>query len=513
MVSGMYRRCKRDATFASPSASPSTTDPSVDYHPRMRAPNPARLDETLAEIQELLHRHNVLTTMARRQEGAPTDRRELLEVLQQRQNLAELEKRLQSLHPADLAHILEVLPFEDRRRLWEHVSALQRGLALVELSPPARGLLIEWLDRDALAAAIATLDADDLAYLADDVPPEVLADISNNLDAGQRSWLRESITFEERSVGALMSRDAVSVRDTATAGDAIGDLRALGALPGHSDRVFVVDARHILRGAVPLTRLLVALPEAPLVTIMDVESPAFTVHDEATAAAKAFERYDLVSAAVVDDRGKLAGRLTADVILDFLREESQRQALERAGLKGEEDLFAPIRDSARNRWPWLFVNVLTAFLASRVIGVFAPAIQNLVALASLMPIVASMGGNTGNQTVALVIRGLALDQFPRGSTRHMLRKELTVGAVNGVVWGGVMGLCALGLYGNLALSGVMSLATFLNLLVAAATGVLVPLALQRVGRDPAQGASVLLTFVTDSMGFFFFLGLATAFLV
>lgn len=273
MVSGMYRRCKRDATFASPSASPSTTDPSVDYHPRMRAPNPARLDETLAEIQELLHRHNVLTTMARRQEGAPTDRRELLEVLQQRQNLAELEKRLQSLHPADLAHILEVLPFEDRRRLWEHVSALQRGLALVELSPPARGLLIEWLDRDALAAAIATLDADDLAYLADDVPPEVLADISNNLDAGQRSWLRESITFEERSVGALMSRDAVSVRDTATAGDAIGDLRALGALPGHSDRVFVVDARHILRGAVPLTRLLVALPEAPLVTIHGCRVP------------------------------------------------------------------------------------------------------------------------------------------------------------------------------------------------------------------------------------------------
>jgi magnesium transporter len=274
----------------------------------------------------------------------------------------------------------------------------------------------------------------------------------------------------------------------------------------------VLDARHVLRGAVPVTRLLVAPPDAPVTSIMDSDAPVFAVTDDARAAATAFERYDLVSAAVTDDRGKLVGRLTADVILDFLREEAQRQALERAGLQREEDLFAPVRDSARNRWPWLMVNVLTAFAASRVIGWFAPVIQNLVALATLMPVVASMGGNTGNQTVALVIRGLALGQFSSSSTRQLLRKELTVGIVNGLVWGMILALGAFILYRNLALSAVMALATLLNLLVAACAGVLVPLVLQRRGRDPAQGASVLLTFVTDSMGFFLFLGLATAFL-
>lgn len=450
--------------------------------------------------------------MARREGSALPDRRDLLEQLQQRQNLAELEKRLKFLHPADLAHILELLPLEDRRRLWEHVSDAQRGLALTEVSQPARELLITWLDRDALIASLETLDADDLAYVADDLPPDVLSEVWSRLDAGERRWLDESITFDQRSVGALMSRETVTVRDTSTAGDTIGELRARGTLPGHTDRVFVVDVRHVLRGAVPVTRLLVAPPDSPVTSIMESDAPVFALNDDARAAATAFERYDLVSAPVTDDRGKLVGRLTADVILDFLREEAQRQALERAGLQREEDLFAPVRDSARNRWPWLMVNVLTAFAASRVIGWFAPVIQNLVALATLMPIVASMGGNTGNQTVALVVRGLALGQFSSSSTGHLLRKELTVGVVNGLVWGMVLALGALILYGNPALSAVMALATLLNLLVAAGAGVLVPLVLQRRGRDPAQGASVLLTFVTDSMGFFLFLGLATAFL-
>jgi magnesium transporter len=392
------------------------------------------------------------------------------------------------------------------------VSAAQRGLALTEVSQPARALLISWLDRDALVASLGTLDADDLTYVADDLPAAVLAEVSSRLDVGERRWLDQSITFDERSVGALMTREAVTVRDGSTVGTAIGDLRTRGTLPGHTDRVFVVDARHLLRGAVPVTRLIVAPPEALIVSIMDSDAPVFGVNDDAGVAATAFERYDLVSAAVTDERGKLVGRVTADAILDFLRDQAQRQALERAGLQGEEDLFAPVRDSARNRWPWLMVNVVTAFAASRVIGVFAPVIQNLVALATLMPVVASMGGNTGNQTVALVIRGLALGQLSSASTGHLLRKELTVGVVNGLVWGIVLALGALLLYGNLALSAVMALATLLNLLVAAAAGVLVPLVLRRRGRDPAQGASVLLTFVTDSMGFFLFLGLATAFL-
>jgi magnesium transporter len=473
----------------------------------------SRIHETLTDVQLLLQRHRLLSAMTRLQPGGPLDRRDLLESLQERQNLAELRKRLRALHPADLAHILPILTIEERRLVWEQVPAEQRGLVLVELSAPIRKLLIDWLDPDALAASLTALDADDLAYLADDIPPEVLSAVSQRLDAGQQTWLHESITFGDRSVGALMSADAVSVRESVTVDDALDTLRSRRVLPGHTDRIFVVDARHVLRGAVPLTTLLLSTPHATVTSVMVTEGPSFTTDEEATTAASAFERYDLVSAPVVDSRGKLVGRLTGDVILDFLRAEAERKALERAGLSGEEDLFAPMWDSLRNRWPWLLVNVMTALVASRVIGVFAPTIQGLVALATLMPIVASIGGNTGNQTVALVIRGLALDQLPAGTTPHLLRKELTVGALNGLIWGGVMAVVALALYHSASLAGVMALALLLNLLVGAVTGVVVPMALRRAGRDPAQGASVLLTFVTDSMGFFIFLGLATVFLV
>jgi magnesium transporter len=198
--------------------------------------------------------------------------------------------------------------------------------------------------------------------------------------------------------------------------------------------------------------------------------------------------------------------------VDFVRREAQLQALRQAGLSGEEDLFASTMASARNRWLWLSVNVVTAFAASRVIGVFEQTIERLVALATLMPVVASIAGNTGNQTVALVIRGLALDQIRSGSTRYLFRKELSVGSLNGVVWGAIMGFLAFLLYGSIPLGLVMAAAVLLNLVVAALVGVGVPLTLRRMGRDPAQGSSVLLTFTTDSMGFFLFLGLARLFL-
>jgi magnesium transporter len=222
----------------------------------------------------------------------------------------------------------------------------------------------------------------------------------------------------------------------------------------------------------------------------------------------AFDRYGLLSAPVVDERGKLLGRLTADRVLDWSRARAETQALKRAGLSGDEDLFGPVWESARNRWPWLAVNLVTAFTASRVIGLFEDTIAGLVALATLMPIVASVGGNTGNQTVALVIRGLALGTITARSARRLVVKELTIGVLNGVVWGGVMGAFAFVLYGKAALSLVMAAAILLNLVVAALVGIAVPVYLARSGRDPAAGASVLLTFTTDSMGFFIFLGLA-----
>ena len=234
---------------------------------------------------------------------------------------------------------------------------------------------------------------------------------------------------------------------------------------------------------------------------------AFTPDQPATDAAQAFERYDLVSAPVVDDLGKLIGRLRIDAVLDFVRVAADQDALVRAGLRGAEDLFATVRQSFRNRWPWLCLNLGTAFVASRVIGWFEEEIVRIAALAALMPIVASLGGNTGNQTVALVTRALALDQL-RGSRLRLVRKELAVGAVNGLLWGGVLGILALALYHSAPLGAVMMTAVVLNLLVAAVAGIAVPLALHRLGRDPAHGSSVVLTFVTDGMGFLLFLGLA-----
>jgi magnesium transporter len=229
--------------------------------------------------------------------------------------------------------------------------------------------------------------------------------------------------------------------------------------------------------------------------------------------AQAFERYDLVTAPVVDDSSHLIGRITVDSMVDVIREESESEALSRGGLREEEDIFASVWKSVRNRWAWLAINLVTAFIASRVIGLFEGSIQRLVALATLMPIVAGIGGNSGNQTITMIVRALALDQITTDSARRLWRKEMGVALANGLVWGGVIGAVAWALYGNLALGLVMTAAMTLNLLLAAFCGVGIPMLMARLGRDPALGSSVLITAMTDSGGFFIFLGLATLFLM
>ena len=296
--------------------------------------------------------------------------------------------------------------------------------------------------------------------------------------------------------------------ESTTAAEVIEDIRSRGALPDYADPLFVVDRRNVFRGALGLQTLLLAPAATPVADITNRTALTFAPDGPASAAARAFERYNLVSAPVVTDRGKLIGRLTVDAVVDFIQQSADRDALAMAGLRGGEDLFAPVWDSARNRSLWLFVNLVTAFLATRFIGLFESTITELVALASLMPIVASVGGNTGNQTVALMIRGLAFDQISSANVRYVLRKELLVGLLNGVLWGGLVGVAVLLLYSHLWLGIVLMTAVLLNLVIAAVIGVVVPLTLHRYGRDPAQGASVLLTFVTDSMGFLLFLALA-----
>jgi magnesium transporter len=470
----------------------------------------ARLQHSLGEITRLLEKHRVLESLTHRQEGP---RRDLLENLQQRQNEAELRKRLRLMHAADLAYVLEALPLEYRRTVWHQVPPDLAGTVFVEVSAAVRDSLVAVTPRQDLIALLSTLDPEDLGYVSESLPEEVVDELSEALGSSDRTVFEDSIQYAEDSVGRYMARELVAVPETHLLEEVLVELRKRGELPPQTDRVFVTDARHVLRGSVPLQVLLLRDPSSSVTSAMSDDTISFGPHDDARDAVKTFERYNLVSAPVVDDRGKLVGRLTVDAAMDVLRDESDLQALKNAGLSGDEDLFAAPWSSARNRWPWLAINLLTAFLASRVIGRFEGTIERVAALAALMPIVASIGGNTGNQTMALVIRALAVDRLQPGNARRLMHKELAIGVMNGTVWGLIVGLFAVGLYANVALGIVMSGAVVLNLLVAALAGVTIPLGLHAAGRDPAHGSSVLLTFITDAMGFFLFLGLATAFLL
>ena len=469
-----------------------------------------RLAHSLDEIVRLLDRHRVLETLAHQQEGP---KRDLLEQLQHKQNVAELGKRLRAMHAADIAYVLEALPPSDRLAVWTEVSPEQAGDVFVEASETVRRFLVAETDHEAIAALLERLDPQDLAFVSTSLPDDLRARVYAKLEAAERSVFEESIQYDPNSVGHYMTREWVEVDERHTVGELLNRLRERGALPPQTDHVFVVDARHVLRGTIAVQALLVQLPSAPVTGLASEEFVSFSPTDEAEAAVGAFERYDLVSAPVVDERGKLIGRLTVDAVMDIMRDASSLQALRTAGLNEDEDLFASLWDSARNRWPWLAVNLVTAFITSRVIGQFEHVIGQLAALAALMPIVASIGGNTGNQTMALVIRSLATDQVQASRGRQLVNKELTIGVVNGLTWGLLVGLFAVFMYSQFSLGLVMTGAVLLNLVVAAIAGVLIPLGLQAAGRDPAHGASVLLTFVTDGMGFFLFLGLARVFLV
>jgi magnesium transporter len=457
------------------------------------------LQESLQTIVRLLERHRVLDALAQSQEGP---RRELLEVLQRRQNTAELQRHLHGMHPADVAHALEALAPGDRHTVWEQLGNDYAGPVLVEVSDAVRESIVEQTPQERLIAILSGLDPEDLAYVSAPISPDVLEQVARVLEAGERVILDESVRYPENSVGHSMTREWVQLRESTTIGDALGDLRVRGELPPQLDHLYVVDARNVLRGVLPVQTLLIRETDTGVTAAMRDDVTVFRALDDVHDAAKAFERYDLVSAPVVDDRGKLVGRLTVDAVMDLLREEAELRALRSAGLSKDEDLFAAPWASARNRWPWLALNLVTAFVASRVIGQFETAIQQLAALAALMPIVASIGGNTGNQTMTLVIRGLAVDQISRTSVRPLLRKELTVSLLNGAVWGAVVFLFAVAIYLDAKLGIVMSGAVMLNLMVAAMSGVLVPIALHGIGRDPAHGSSVLVTFMTDAMGFF-----------
>jgi len=470
------------------------------------------LQERLAQVVDLLQRHRLVEDLAHRQ-AQEGQQQEIIDNLVHRQNLVELQRKLEALHPADIAHILEALPLDDRLTVWQLVKSDRDGDILLEVSDAVRETLIADMDDHELLAAAKEMDADELADLAAELPRDVVHELMETLDAQQRERVRSALSYEEDQVGALMDFEMVTIREDVSLEVVLRYLRRLKELPGHTDKLFVVDYDGVLKGVLPIKRLLVNDPERHVSEVMASDPVTFHPDEDAYEAAQAFERYDLVSTPVVDKSGKLIGRLTIDEMVDLIREESESEVLNMAGLREEEDIFASVWKSLRNRWAWLAVNLVTAFIASRVIGLFDGSIEKLVALAALMPIVAGIGGNSGNQTITMIVRAMALDQLGTGNSSRLLRKEAGVGMLNGLIWGGVIGIVVYWLYGSWSLGVVMTAAMTLNLLLAALMGVLIPVTLARMGRDPALGSSVMITAVTDSGGFFIFLGLATLFLL
>lgn len=468
------------------------------------------VQQELREVQELLARHRVVEGLVHRQE---MPRHELVENLVHKQHIAELHHKLDELHPADIAYILEALPLDERLFLWDLVKADRDGEILLEVSDAVRETLIEAMDSHELVAAAEKLDADEIADLAPDLPNEVMQDVFRALPIDEREQLRSAMSYDEDAVGALMDFDVITVREDVTLEVVLRYLRRFEDLPDHTDQLFVVDREECLKGTLPFNRMLITDPDEMVANIMQAEPLTLEPSDKAEAAAQAFERYDLVSAPVVDSQNRLIGRVTVNAVVDYIREESETEHLSRAGLREGEDIFASVWDSVKNRWSWLAVNLVTAFIASRVIGAFEGSIEKLVALAALMPIVAGIGGNSGNQTITMIVRAMALGHVQPESARVLLRKEIGVAMVNGLIWGSLLGCVAWWLYDSVQLGLVMTAAMMLNLIVAATVGVAVPLLRQRLGQDPAIGSSVMITAVTDSGGFFIFLGLATLFLL
>ena len=464
------------------------------------------LNELIEQIDELLES----SEFSENSLNDPSDEKHaLIKNLVSKKNISSLENLLDDLHPADIADILESLPVQKRLVLWELVKRENEGDILIEVSDSVRQTLIADMDSTELLAAAEQLETDEIADIAPDLPEEVLQDLLDSLDIQNRERLQSALSYPEDSVGSLMEFEVTTIREDLTLEVVLNYLRKIKKLPNHSDKLFVVDKGDLILGALPLERILVNSPSTKVKSVMAKEIVLFKPEDLADEASNAFERYDLVTAPVVDENKKLVGRLTVEAVMDFIRQEADNEKFSMAGLREEEDIFSSIWKSVQNRWAWLAINLLTAFIASRVIGIFEGSIEKVVALAALMPIIASIGGNSGNQTTAMIVRALAIGQLTQSSIRSLLYKEISVALLNGLIWGSIVGLFAFYLYNNADLGFVMASAMVLNLILAAIMGVLMPLLMHRLGKDPAVGSSVLITAMTDSGGFFIFLGLAT----
>ncbi len=420
---------------------------------------------------------------------------------------------IHSLHPAEIARLLESMPLRERALLWEMVDPEDEGDVLVEVADEVRDGLIEGMETKQLIAATEGMAFDDLADLLADLPEAVTQQVLQSLDALDHERLQQVLAYDENCAGGLMNVDIVTVRPDVTLEVVTRYLRARGEMPDGTDLIFVVNRDNEYVGSLFLSRLLIHDPEDLVSSVMSTDVMPIPAHTPSAQVVWEFENRDLLSAPVVDDNYRVVGRITVDDIVDVIRDEAEHSFMSAAGLDEEDDMFAPVFKSASRRALWLGVNLGTAFLAAAVVDLFQTTIDKIVLLAVLMPVVPSMGGVAGTQSLTVITRAIALGQIDKSNAKGILKKELAVGILNGIGWSIVVATLTYLWFGDWRIGGVIAAAMIINLIVAAAAGFGIPLLLKRIRIDPALAGGVVLTTVTDVVGYMAFLGLGAALLL
>jgi len=416
---------------------------------------------------------------------------------------------LASLRPADIANLLESNPPKVRKVLWELLEDEPRNQTLQHLNEDVLGDFLETMDTAELVAVADDLDTDDFADILQQLPQTITDQVLASLDAKDRARVEEVLSYDEDSAGGLMNTDTITVRPRHALELVFRYLRMRKDLPETTDALIVVNSRDEYVGMLPFSKLLTSDPTVTVREVMDSNAITINVNTSDTEVAKVFSEQDLVSAPVLDDEGRLLGRITIDDVVDVIIEDADEAVLAQAGLDPDEDTFAPIGKSVRRRAVWLGINLITAFIAAAVINLFEETIVKVVALAVLMPIVASMGGIAGTQTLTLVIRGEALGHIGRSNLLWLINREFIVAVLNGLLWAGLVAITAAVAFQDPNLGWVIATAMIITIVIAAISGSLLPSILRRLHIDPAIAGGVVLTTITDVTGFFVFLGLAT----
>jgi magnesium transporter len=422
-----------------------------------------------------------------------------------------LRYMLNNLMPADIAHQIESAPPKVRRVLWDLIDKELEGLVIGELSEELSGEILQEMESHEVASITQGLDPDDIADILQQLPEKFIPEVLQAMSEQDRLRVESVLNFAEDTAGGLMNTDTITVRPDITLDVVLRYLRRHEELPSITDNIFVVDRKDSLLGILPLGKLLTSSPNITAREIMVTRGDSIFADMEDSEVARLFKKNDWVSAPVIDQKYKLLGRITIDDVVDVISEEADHSLLSLAGLSDEEGTFTSISRTAPRRAVWLGVNLLTAILASSVINIFEDTIEKVVTLAILMPIVASMGGVAGSQTLTVVVRGIALGQINKSNQNWLLSKEFTVGALNGMVWAIVMGGVAALWFDDLLIAIIISAAMAINLIVAAVAGAIIPIILKSCKTDPALAGTVALTTITDVVGFLSFLGLATLF--